>query len=158
MPKFDLVSAMEDSKRQLLIDVLRQHPELTLGELKQLARGELSPTLRLITIADLLGPERVQTSPPETAPRRGRAGRTPASQDIETAETDVDTRTAAGREAFDEKILQAVTAIGDSVSATQVQARVGGTNMQVRAGLNRLIEAGKITWSGKARGTRYHLA
>lgn len=166
MPKFDLVSALEDSKRQLLVDLLRQHPELTLGELQQLARGDLGPTLRLITIADLL--DSVQRVPPAPAPR-GVSGRNPAGKApeksvltamdaAETAKPDVNTRTAAGREALDEKIIEAVTAIGGPVSAAQVQARVGGTNMQVRAGLNRLIEAEKLTWSGQARGTRYHLA
>jgi hypothetical protein len=34
-------------------------------------------------------------------------------------------------------------------------AEVGGTPLQARSGLARLIEAEKITWTGKARGTKY---
>jgi hypothetical protein len=169
MPKLDLVSAIEDRKRELLIDLLRQHPELTLGELQQLACGELGPTLRLITVADLRGSGKSESVPPAPAPRRDQTSHAPASKapvpsavrpaaTADAARPDLNTRTVAGREAFDLKILEAVTAIGGPVSATQVQARVSGTSTQVRAGLNRLIEVGKLTWSGQARGTRYHLA
>jgi len=166
MPKFDLISAMEAQKRQLLIDLLRQHPELTLGELQELARGELGPTLRSITIGDLDSGGTAQGASSTPAPGRPRTGRPTGVTPDKSARTptpvaaspEVNTRTAAGREAFDKKILEAVTAGGGPVSATQVQARVGGTNMQVRAGLNRLIEAGHLTWSGQARGTRYQVA
>lgn len=168
MSKLDLFSALEDRKRELLIDLLRQHPELTLGELQQLARGELGPMLRLITVADLRGSRLSKNVPPTSAPRRAQASQAPASMAPvpsaprpaaigDAGRPDLNTRTAAGREAFDLKILEAVTVTEGPVSATQVQARVGGTNTQVRAGLNRLIEAGKLTWSGQARGTRYHL-
>jgi len=168
MPKLDLVSAIEGRKRELLIDLLRQHPELTLGDLQQLARGELGPMLRLITLADLRGFGQSESVPPASALRRVQTSRAPASKapvpsvlrpaaTEDAARPDLNTRTTAGREAFDREIFDAVTAIGGPVSATQIQAHVGGTNTQVRAGLNRLIEAGKLTWSGQARGTRYHL-
>lgn len=69
--------------------------------------------------------------------------------------TEVDTRTSAGRQAFDEAIFRAVQSIGSPASAGDIQQFTGGTNMQVRAACNRLIEAGRLSWSGKARGTRY---
>jgi hypothetical protein len=55
VPKFDLVTALEGRKRELLIELLRQHPQLTLAELQQLTRGELGPLLRSISVADLQG-------------------------------------------------------------------------------------------------------
>jgi hypothetical protein len=41
------------------------------------------------------------------------------------------------------------------VSAGDVRRQVGGTPLQARAALNRLIEAGKLNYTGRARGTRY---
>lgn len=167
MPKLDIVSAIEGRKRQLLVEELRKRHELTIGEIHQLARGELGPELRSITIADLIGSG--PASSVSGAARQGRASRepearvprpkpvtSPSSQNKPLRE--VVTRTAAGREAFDQRILEAIKAIGGPAGATEIQHRVGGTNMQVRSGVNRLIEAGHVTWTGKARGTRYYPA
>ena len=183
MSKYDvsLVSAVESRKRQICIDLLRQNPELTLGELHQLARGELGKLLSTITVDDLLHPDQTR----EVAPARplaapGRPGRKPAARPQAEARpvrepaapaarpakpapraeagAEVNTRTPAGREAFDAAVFEALKAIGGPAGAGEIQRRVGGTNMQVRSAVNRLIEAGRVTWTGKARGTRYRLA
>jgi len=67
----------------------------------------------------------------------------------------VNTRTAEGRMEYDEALFLAVKEQGGPVGAGALIAKVGGTSLQARAGLARLIEAGRITWSGKARGTKY---
>ena len=68
----------------------------------------------------------------------------------------VDTRTAAGREAYQEAVGNVVEAKGGKpTSAAEIRAKVGGTPTQARAALARLIEDGKITYEGKARATRY---
>ncbi len=41
--------------------------------------------------------------------------------------------------------------------ATSIRTAVGGTPAQVRENLNELIESSRVSYSGKARGTRYHL-
>ncbi|WAS91813.1 hypothetical protein [Nannocystis punicea] len=166
MPKFDFVSAIEDRKRQLLVEELRKQHELTIGELNQLARGELGPVLRSITIAELMGSGPVpgvsgaargaSPRPEARVPRRNPSNS--SSSQNKPLRNEVVTRTAAGREAFDKQILEVIEAIGGPASATEIQRRVGGTNMQVRSGVNRLIEAGHVTWTGKARGTRYYPA
>lgn len=104
----------------------------------------------------------------DKAPKAGKAERTeraekPARADKpakaeKQAAVEVNTRTPAGREAFDGAVFAIVEAAGGAVSASEVQRKIGGTNLQLRAALNRLIEAGRLTWSGKARGTRYSLA
>ena len=67
--------------------------------------------------------------------------------------------TAPGRAAFEEAILGALGELGGGpVSGADVKAKVGGTSLQVRTAMNRLIEAGKVTFEGKARGTKYSLA
>lgn len=70
----------------------------------------------------------------------------------------VNTRTAEGRSAYDEALFQAVKDSGGPAGAGALIARAGGSSLQARAGLARLIEAGRITWSGKARGTKYSVA
>ena len=67
----------------------------------------------------------------------------------------VNTRTAEGRTEYDEALFVAVKEHGGPVGAGALIAKVGGTSLQARAGLARLIETGRITWSGKARGTKY---
>lgn len=70
----------------------------------------------------------------------------------------VDTRTAGGREAYQEAVLGVLVASGKPTAAAFIRRKAGGTPLQARAALNRLIEGGKVTFSGKARATRYTLA
>lgn len=96
-----------------------------------------------------------QAAPAEAAaPAEGKArgGARPARGGKAKA---VNTRTAEGRTEYDEALFQAVKDHGGPVGAGALIAKVGGTSLQARAGLARLIEAGRITWSGKARGTKY---
>jgi len=86
------------------------------------------------------------------AEAKGRGGARPARGGKAKA---VNTRTAEGRTEYDEALFQAVKEHGGPVGAGALISKVGGTSLQARAGLARLIEAGRITWSGKARGTKY---
>ena len=70
--------------------------------------------------------------------------------------TKIDTRSAAGRDAYDARVLACLRSFdSEFVPARQVEEVVGGSKTQVRASLNRLIERGKATYKGRARGTRY---
>lgn len=79
-------------------------------------------------------------------------------QEWKEAITEVNTRTQVGRERLDARVLAHLGARSGFVAASEVREAVGATSIQVRTSLNRLIEAGKVTWKGKARGTRYKLA
>ncbi|WAS98502.1 hypothetical protein [Nannocystis punicea] len=183
MSKYDvsLVSAVEGRKRQILVDLLRQNSELTLGELHQLSKGELGKLLSSITVQELLhgeGAAREAASGGAKLLRPGRPGRKPvakapaeskpakeAAAPAKAAKgakaepaAEVNTRTPSGREAFDQSVFEVLKSIGGPAGAGEIQRRVGGTNMQVRSAVNRLIEAGQVTWTGKARGTRYRVA
>lgn len=86
-----------------------------------------------------------EAAPAEGKGGKGRRGKAKA----------VNTRTAEGRSAYDESLFQAVKDAGGPAGAGALIGVAGGTSLQARAGLARLIEAGRITWSGKARGTKY---
>ncbi len=71
------------------------------------------------------------------------------------AQAEVDTRTGEGRAAYDEAVLAALRAAGGPQSASGLTAVAGGSPLQIRTALARLIENGTVNWSGRARGTRY---
>ena len=85
----------------------------------------------------------------------GRAGRRAAVGAMSGAIKRVDTRTPAGRDAYDNEVLAAVLAAKSPIGAGELREQVGGTALQARTALNRLIEAGKINYEGRARATRY---
>lgn len=74
------------------------------------------------------------------------------------ASVTVDTRTRAGREAYQCAVLEAIQSADGYVGAVQIRSEIGGTPMQFRAAVNRLIEAGDVTYRGKAMATRYTAA
>lgn len=69
----------------------------------------------------------------------------------------VNTRTPEGRAAYDAAVLDAVTSAGKPIGSSKLRKAAGGTPLQMRTALNRLIEEGKVTYEGKARATRYSL-
>ena len=150
----DLSTDIASGIRDALIRAILNNSNTTIADLLDLARGENASMLRGITLgqlADATGTVkrgRVGKKPAKTSGKPG--GKTPKK---------VNTRTAAGRATFEDAILGALGELdGGSVSGADVKAKVGGTSLQVRTAMNRLIEDEKVTFEGKARGTRYSLA
>jgi hypothetical protein len=149
--------ALASQAESALIAVVASHPKMTIAELTEVLAA--NPTLGALTLDQIFGTG-------TTAPKR--RGRPPGRKSAKPAATrgpkaggagKPNVRTAAGREQFDKDLLAALTnAGGDSVTAASLRDVVGGDPNQVRTALNRLIEQGLVTFSGKARGTRYSLA
>jgi len=185
MPKSDVsfASAIESRTRGVYIELLRANPALTLGELQQLCREEFGKVLSTITLGELCAgdkaakfttasasksPSHRSTKKPTKTAKATVAARTKPKSEATTptatasaepsGAAEVNTRTPAGRRAFDEMVFAAIKSIAGPAGAGAIQKVTGGTNMQVRSACNRLIEAGRVTWSGKARGTRYQAA
>ncbi|MCY0987092.1 hypothetical protein OV203_08155 [Nannocystis sp. ILAH1] len=156
---------------------------MSLAELGKLATGELGSLLKGITIGELLGQGGGAAAPasprgrgagkpvkvpqalakaPEKAGRKGRGAAAPAKEAPAPAakrgggsKSVVDTRTPAGRDAYDQGMLSALKTAPGPQAAPDLSAVVGGTPLQVRTALARLIERGLVSWTGQARGTRY---
>lgn len=187
MSKFETAfrAAIADNERRILISTLRSSPELTLGELHKLSKGTLGRLFAEITLGELIhagGGEVAPAGGKSGGKGRGRgrgrgkaADKAPAAAPAAAAAAEaeagdgrkgkrggkakaVNTRTPEGRAAYDEALYKALEAAGAPTGAGALIGKVGGTSLQARAGLARLIEAGRITWSGKARGTKYSLA
>lgn len=168
-------SAVANAERDVLIAQIRANPQMTLSELGKLTAGELGPLLKGLTIGDLItaasGAPLSKSAPKpakaaKAAPKsRGRKAQAPKAQAPKAQapkakaakSAEVETRTATGRARYDESVLAAIKGFGKPMSAEELRASVGGTPLQARASLARLINAGTITWEGKARGTRYSL-
>ena len=107
------------------------------------------------------GGKQEKAAQPETGRKSAEgAGRKPAQAETgrkpgKAAQVDVDTRTAEGRAAYDDAVLAALRAATGPQSASELTAVAGGSPLQIRTALARLIEAGSVSWSGRARGTRY---
>ncbi len=156
-------SAVANAERDVLIAQIRANPQMTLSELGKLTSGELGPLLKGLTIGDLIsaaGGTPVKASKAAKGAKgksRGRKAQKESKPAKASKPAEVETRTATGRARYDESVLAAIKGFGKPMSAEELRASVGGTPLQARASLARLINAGTITWEGKARGTRYSL-
>lgn len=139
-------AAVKDVQRSVFLELIRSHPEMTLAELSRLSKGQFSGLLSSVTVGDVISAG--------SSGERG-TGDTFEVPDAAGSITGVNTRTAAGRREYDARVLDYVQNAAEAVSATEIRNNVGGTSLQVRKAVARLIEAEKVTWHGKARGTRY---
>ncbi len=172
-------SAVANAERDVLIAQIRANPQMTLSELGKLTSGSLGPLLKGLTVGDLLqaagatlaaAPAAKPAAKPAkpAAKARGRRAASdvappkvsvvrPSIKSSPKTSAEVETRTATGRDRYDQSVLAAIKGFGKPMSAEELRSEVGGTPLQARASLARLINAGTVTWEGKARGTRYSL-
>lgn len=167
----NVLDAAADQQRAALVKVIRSKPTVTLADLSALLHGRLGPILGSITIADLTeGAADSNAGAPSsnfTARREGRNGqlesaggtarrRVVTMVDDEAGPASVESRTAAGRARYDEALLEVLREhAGQPLSAGELRGLAGGSDLQARAALQRLVDSGAVVRTGKARGTRY---
>lgn len=157
-------AAVKDVQRAVFLDLIRSHPEMTLAELSKLSKGQFSSLLSSVTVGEVINAGREGDRSARSAPSGDEDYDEREDEDEEDdgegegdEDSDVNTRTAAGRREYDNRVLEFVRNSDEAVSATEIRNHVGGTSLQVRKSVARLIEAEQVTWQGKARGTRYSL-
>ncbi len=146
----EMSAAVKDVQRTVFLELIRSHPEMTLAELSKLSKGQFSGLLSSVTVGEVINAGQASL----LAEMEALAGRTRGDED-EDEDDEVNTRTAAGRREYDMRVLEFIRDSEEPVSATEIRNHVHGTSLQVRKAVARLIEAEKVTWHGKARGTRY---
>jgi hypothetical protein len=160
--------AIASRAQDALVALAARQPQITAAELAELLAS--NPTLGSLTLNTLttsLGrggavvvPKR-RGRPPgrkSTNQREVAAAPAPAAKRKPASPGKRNVRTEPGREQFDQDVLGALReAGGESVSATTLRGIVGSDPIQLRTALNRLISSELVTFSGKARGTRYSL-
>lgn len=145
--------------REALRSLLASRPTTSVAELRELVSEH--PSLGSVTLAELVGRGGAKAA---TGPAKSVAPKSAARPSKETAAKHPkardkwNTHTDEGRAALDRAVLESLAAFGGvSVSAEALRARLGATPAQLRSSLNRHIEAGEVSFSGQARGTRYSL-
>jgi len=129
----------------VFINLVCENPQLTLAELTKLGKGKFASLLGSVSVGDLIA----------AGADDDKEGAGPSSAQSKPKTKAVNTRTPEGRRAYDAAVFGVVEAAEQPLKAPEITAVVGGTALQVRKSLARLIDAGKVTWEGKARGMRY---
>ncbi len=137
-------AAVESAERNVMIDLIRSRPQMSLADIARLTKGRFSGLLSTVTVADLLR---------GSVGGRGGNGRSVAAGKRSAGA--VDTRTPGARKRYDDSVYRAVKGSSSPISAQDVRTQVGGTPLQARKALNRLIESGRLSFQGKARATKY---
>jgi hypothetical protein len=168
----NISSAFQDAlaaqAKAALVEVVAANPKITVKDLAGLVAD--NPTLGSLSLNDLLGGAPAPAKPVARVGRR-KAAPPPARKAASAAapaasaaaakggEVKRNVRTEAGREAFEQEVLGAIRELGgNNIAAGQLRSLLNSEPTQLRAALNRLIERGILTFTGKARGTRYTLA
>jgi hypothetical protein len=152
-------SAVEAVERDVFINLVCENPQLTLAELTKLGKGKFASLLGTVSVGDIIegGRGSLRSAGVDVVPER--KATTTAGKPVKAAgkgkARSVNTRTPEGRRAYDHAVYLAVKESESPIKAPEITAKVGGTALQVRKALARLIETGAVTWEGKARGMRY---
>jgi hypothetical protein len=147
-------SAVEAVERDVFINLVCENPQLTLAELTRLGKGKFAGLLSTVSVGDIIeagGSGSLLRAPGDI---KAKTGKSKTAKGKAKAKP-VNTRTPEGRSAYDNAVLEVVAQAERPIKAPEITAAVGGTALQVRKALARLIESEKITWEGKARGMRY---
>lgn len=124
--------------------------QMTVGELAQRAGVDVEA---LVALA--LG-GKTSPAPAKSKSKKQAAAPAKAKKAAPAKAKGVDTRTAQGREAYQQAMLGYLQSEkGEKVGATQIRSAVGGTGLQARAALSVLIDGKKVRSEGKARAKRY---
>lgn len=139
---------------------------MSVAQLAEMAGMDVDTMVSLI-----LGKGKGAAPARKTAKKAGRRpGRPPASQAAPAAaegaaqapaaapsgdDGGLNTRTREGRNRLDAAILDFLKEQTDAVRALDIRRGIGGTSAQVRTRLNFLISKKKVTYTGRASGTRY---
>lgn len=155
-------SAVEAVERDVFINLVCENPQLTLADLTRLGKGKFAGLLSTVCVGDI-----IEAGSPTRAPNNDAKAKTakPGTRLVINGHTNgkhktkpVNTRTPEGRKAYDAAVLAVVEQSERPIKAPEITSAVGGTALQVRKSLARLIEEGKITWEGKARGMKYSVS
>lgn len=144
---------MGAASKMAFITAVRRNHAATLDDIAEMSKSE---KLGSLTVGEVFYDEvdfGVQAQAlPASSSEPGKRKRKKQS----VASGAADTRSAANRASYDEELLDAVSS-KRWMSAQDLRKVAGGTPLQARKALNRLIEGEKIKFRGKARATKYRL-
>lgn len=140
---------------QALAGLVNGESKASIAELGALV--ERYPELASVTLGQLFLTK-------TAAPRNGKRA-APPRMDTKKAPKNkasaMNPRTQEGREEIEKRVFESLVDLGgktEGVPAVAIRTKIPAlTGAHIRTALNRLIEAGTVTYSGQARGTLYHV-
>jgi hypothetical protein len=148
-------SAVEAVERDVFINLVCENPQLTLAELTKLGKGKFANLLSSVSVGDIIqggrGGVRLADDEDDEYDEdededNGRLKNGRSLKDAKVKTKSVNTRTPEGRKAYDLAVLAVVADADRPIKAPEITARVGGTALQVRKSLARLIDTSQVTW------------
>lgn len=141
---------MSAAAKMAFITAVRRNENATLAEVAAMAQNE--------GLGDLtVGETFIEKVDFGSAPKSLPAAKVKKAKSPKKDAPSVDTRTSAARAKYDGQLRETLKARGRWTSAQELRQIVGGTPLQARKALNRLIEQGTIKYRGKARATKYRI-
>jgi len=138
---------------------------MTVAQLAELAGMDINAVVELVLGAKGSGSKAApakrgrkpgrKAAAPAAAAAAPEADAAPAEAAAPAPEGGHNTRTRAGRDALDAAIIDFLRNQEEPVRALDIRKGIGGTAAQIRTRLNFLIEQSKVTYKGRASGTRY---
>lgn len=170
-----MLAAVANAERDVLLAHVRNNPSMTLAEFGQILAAPPFRHLGDIKVGEVLGDlittartpsgraasrAALSSLPSQVAAEAARAvsPRRERTKGFRSTEERVDTSSAEARRAYDARVLSAISERKGWVSSEELRPVVGGTAAQLRAALTRLCSNGELTWTGRARGTRYAMS
>lgn len=146
-------TSLETLVSQMTVSELAQRSGISVGTLVELAFGSRGAATPARSPAAAGGRKRGRK--PAAKPAKAAAKAAPKAEASKPGKAGVDTRAPSGRAKYDEAVLAAIKGAKGRVKAGDLRKKVGGTPLQIRTALHRLLTEGKIKSQGKARGTTY---
>jgi hypothetical protein len=162
----DILNALEREKDAKYM--LEAFKELSIGQIVHAAMKNIEAAMHAEAAAEVRAPASAPASAPEPAKKNGtpkKPAKKKAAPPKVAEEGDapsVNLTTPEGRKAYEAAILKALKAgkhvdKKTGISSQNLRKIVGGEAPQAREILNELIDNGRVSFTGKARGTRYYL-
>ncbi|MBX7077557.1 MAG: hypothetical protein K1X88_00135 [Nannocystaceae bacterium] len=149
-------TSLETLVSQMTVSELAQRSGISVGTLVELAFGSRGAATPTRSPAAAGGRKRGRKPKAAAAkPAKAAAKAAPKAEASKPSKAGVDTRAPSGRAKYDEAVLAAIKGAKGRVKAGDLRKKVGGTPLQIRTALHRLLTEGKIKSQGKARGTTY---
>ncbi len=147
--------ALANQAGPTLLSLANSRPSLNIGDLKSLVAEY--PVLGELTLSELVSGVEGKTRGRKPGKKmEAKVGKVVKAVGRRSKAWNV--RTGEGRAALDTAVLAALSELGGKdVAAGPLRDNLGATAHQLRTSLNRHIEGGIVTFTGKARGTRYSM-
>jgi len=137
--------AIAEGRRMALVQAVKSSKDMTLGNFMEFVENVNLINMKVGEVFFGESPEPPSKNNKNTLPKM-----------LPAAVAAANTRTAKGRESYDKAVYEALkTSKPDWEDSTSVRKVAGGTELQFRKSIGRLLTAKKAKSKGKARAKRY---